>query len=147
MIFGLAQGSCLRFAVGFPPTAGRLPQRDPGVKRGGDERVPQRVRPDAFEDPGPASSAADDPSGAVAVQPDASCGQEDRPVCAFADGEVDRPGGARREWNGDDLAALAGDHQGSVPAFDAQGLDVGAGRLRHAQAVERQQRDQRMLSG
>jgi hypothetical protein len=82
--------------------------------------------PDALDDPGPAGSAADDPSGAVSVQPDASRGQEDRPVCAFANGEVDRPSGARRERNGDNLAALAGDHQGPVPAFDAQGLDVGA---------------------
>jgi hypothetical protein len=34
-----------------------------------------------------------------------------------------------------------------VPALDAQSLDVGAGDLRDAQPVERQQRDQRMLGG
>jgi hypothetical protein len=32
-----------------------------------------------------------------------------------------------------------------VPALDAQRLDVGAGGFRHAQPVEGQQRDQRVL--
>jgi len=57
------------------------------------------------------------------------------------------PGGARHQRGGDDLAALTGDHQGPVPAFDAQSLDVGAGGLGDAQPVEGQQRDQRMLGG
>jgi hypothetical protein len=52
--------------------------------------------------------------------------------------------GASRD--GDDLAALAGDHQGPVPALDAQVLDAGAGGFRHAQPVERQQGDQRVLA-
>jgi hypothetical protein len=68
-------------------------------------------------------------------------------VPALADGQVDRPRGARCERDGDHHAALAGDHQGAVPTLDAQGLDVGAGGFRHAQPVERQQRDQRMLTG
>ena len=63
-------------------------QRDPGVQRGGDERVPQRVGPDGFGDPGAAGDPADDPPGAVPVQPAAISGQEDRPVGALAD----RPG-------------------------------------------------------
>ena len=46
-----------------------IPQRDPGVQRGGDERVSERVGRDDFGDPGPAGSAPDDPSGAVPVQP------------------------------------------------------------------------------
>jgi hypothetical protein len=57
-------------------------ERDPGVEGGGDERVPQRVRPDRLGDPGAAGDPADDPGGAVPVQPPAIGGQEDRPVAA-----------------------------------------------------------------
>ena len=45
---------------------------------------------------------------------------------SFPGGQVDRPGVTGRERDGDDLAALAGDRQGPVPAFQAQVLDVGA---------------------
>jgi len=44
----------------------------------------------------PAGSAPDDPPGAVPVQPPPVRGQEHRPFGVFADGQVDRPGGARR---------------------------------------------------
>jgi hypothetical protein len=40
-----------------------------------------------------------------------------------------------------------GDDQGAVPAFQAQVLDVRAGGLRHAQSVEREQRDEGVLGG
>ncbi len=79
------------------------------------------------------------------VQPPAIGGQEDRSVAALTDGQVDRPGGAWRERDGDDLAALAGDHQGAVPALDAQALNAGAGRLGNPQPVQSEQGDQRML--
>ena len=103
-------------------------QRDPGVKRGGDERVPQRVGRDGFGDPGAAGGLADDPPGAVPVQPPPPvCGQEHRPAGALADGQVDRPCRARRQRDGDHLAALAGDGQGAVAAFQAQVIDVRAG--------------------
>ena len=36
--------------------------------------------------------------------------QEDRPFAALADSQVDGPCGARGQRDGDDLAALAGDH-------------------------------------
>jgi hypothetical protein len=122
-------------------------QWDPGIKRGGDECMPQCVRPDGLADPGPAGDAADDPPGAMPIQAAAVSGQEDRPVCALADSQVDRPGGARRERDRHDLASLAGDHERPVPALHAQRLDVRAGGLGHPQAVERQQRDQCMLFG
>jgi hypothetical protein len=50
-----------------------------------------------------------------------------------------------RERDGDDLAALAGDHQGPVPALDAHGFNIGTSGFGGPQPVERQQRDQRML--
>ena len=124
-----------------------IAQRDPGIQRGGDERVAERVRCDGLGDPGAAGDAADDPSGAVPVQPPAVRGQEHRPFGALADGQVDRSGGPRCERDGDDLAALAGDGQGPVPAFQAQVLDVRAGRLRDPQPVQGQQRDQGVLAG
>jgi hypothetical protein len=65
----------------------------------------------------------------VPVQPPAVPGQEHGPVGALADGQIDRPGGARCQRDGDDLAALAGDGQRPVAALQAQVLDVRAGGL------------------
>ena len=81
-------------------------QRDPGIQRGGDERVSERVRGDGFGDPGASRDLPDDPPGAMPVQPAPVCGQEDWSVCTFTGGQVDRPGGARRQRDRDDLAAL-----------------------------------------
>jgi hypothetical protein len=68
-------------------------------------------------DPGAARHAADDPGGAVPVQPPPVRGDEQRPLGALADGQVDRAGGTRGERDGDDLAALAGDDQSPVASF------------------------------
>jgi hypothetical protein len=105
----------------------------------------ERVRGDGFAVPGAAGDLADDPPGAVPVQPPPVRGQEHRTAGAFADGQVDDPGGARCQRNGHHLAAFAGDRQGPVPALQAQVLDVGPGGLRNAQPVQREQGDQRML--
>jgi hypothetical protein len=59
-------------------------------------------------DPGTADGAGDDARGAMAVQPPAVGSKEERPFGALAGGQVDRPGGARRERDGDDLAAPCG---------------------------------------
>ena len=83
-------------------------QRDPGIERGGNKRVPQRVRRDGLADSGAARGLTDDPPGAVPVQPPPVSGQEDRPLGTLADGQVDRPGRARCQRDGDDLAALCG---------------------------------------
>jgi len=123
-----------------------VPQRHPGVERRG-ERVSQGVRADVLGDLGAAGDPAEDPGGAVPVQPPPVRGEEQRSFGALVDGQVDRPGGARCQRNGDDLAALAGDDQGAVPAFQAQLLDVGAGGLRYPQPVQREQGDQRVLGG
>ena len=116
-------------------------QRDPRVERGGDERVPERVGRHGFGDPGEAGGLADDAPGAVPVQPPAVRCQEDRAAGALADGQVDRPGCAQCQRDGDDLAALAGDGQRPVPALEAQVLDVGTGGLGYPQPVQGQQGD------
>jgi hypothetical protein len=72
---------------------------------------------------------ADDPPGAVPVQPLPGSGQEDGAAGAFAGGQVDRPRGPRRERDHRPLAALPHDGQGPVAAFGAESLDVGAGGL------------------
>jgi hypothetical protein len=124
-----------------------IPQRHASFERRGDERVPERMRPYLLGQPGAAGDAADDPSGAVPVQPLPGSGGEDRSFAALADGEVDRAGGARGERDDGFLAALAGDRQRPVSSLGAQGFDVGAGGLGHAQPVEGEQRDQRVLGG
>jgi diadenosine tetraphosphatase ApaH/serine/threonine PP2A family protein phosphatase len=98
--------------------------------------VAQRVGPNRLGDPSASRYTADDPPGTVPVQPPAVGSYEDGPVVAFADGQVDRPRRARRERDGDDLAALAGDHQGPLPPLDAQVLNVGARGFGDAQPVE-----------
>ena len=64
---------------------------------------------------------------------------------SLADGQVNGAGGARCERDGDDFAALASDDQGPVAALEAQVINVRAGGLRHAQPVEGEQGDQRVL--
>jgi hypothetical protein len=68
----------------------------------------QRVGPDGLGDAGAAAQAADDPPGAVPVQPPPIGCQEDRALAAFAEGQVDRPRGPQRQRNGHDLAAFCG---------------------------------------
>jgi hypothetical protein len=54
-------------------------QRDAGVEGGGDERVPECVRADVLADSGAARDLADDPPGAVPVQPPPVNGDEEGP--------------------------------------------------------------------
>jgi hypothetical protein len=103
------------------------------------ERVPERRGADGLGDACPAGGPADDPPGAVPVQPGSCDGEEDRSLAALADGQVDRPRGPRSQWDDGFLPALADDRQGPVPAFDAQCLDVRAGGLGDPQAVQSQQ--------
>ena len=63
------------------------------------------------------------------IRPPAIDSREQGSFSALADGQVDRPGGARGERDSDDFAALAGDQQGPVPALKTEVLDVGSGRL------------------
>jgi hypothetical protein len=54
------------------------------------------VRPSRLADTSTAGCPADDPRGAMAVQPAAIGGQEDRSFAALADGQVNRPRRPRR---------------------------------------------------
>ena len=91
-----------------------ISERDGGAECGCDKRVSRGVRADWFVQSGASGDAVDDPPGAVPIQPRTGRGQEDRSFAAFADGEVDHPGGARREQDDSFLAALADDGQGAV---------------------------------
>ena len=104
------------------------------------------MRPGFLRQPGAASDPADDPPGAMPVQPPPVSGQEERAITSFCDGQVDRSGGAGRERDGDHLAGLASDDQGPVPALQAQVLDVRAGRFGDAQPIQDEKRDQRVLT-
>jgi hypothetical protein len=128
-------GWLLELRVGVRGGLLYVAQRHPGVEGGCDERVPQRMRADVLGDPGAAGDPADDPGCAVPVQPPPVRSDEKRPCGALADGQVDRASSARGERDGDDLAALAGDDQGAVAAFQAHVLDVRAGGLRYPQPV------------
>jgi hypothetical protein len=109
--------------------------------------MPQCVGSDRLVDPGSAGDPPHDPAGTVPVQAPAIGGKEDRPFGTLADGQIDRPRGARCQRDGDDLAAFAGHHQGAVPALDTQSLDDRASGLRNPKPVQGQQRDEPMLGG
>src|SRR5258708_40138213 len=89
--------------------------------------VPQRVRADLLADARAAGDAADDAGGAVPGQALPVAAEEQRALGALAGGQVDGAGGARREGEGDDLAALAGGDQGAGAAVGAHGVAVPAG--------------------
>ena len=83
----------------------------------------ERMRPDFLGDPGLPGDPADDPPCTMPVQPPPRIGrQEDGSFHALADGQVDRPCGARRERDGDDIPTLAGDH---YPPLNPERLDAG----------------------
>jgi transposase len=112
-----------------------IPQRDPSIQGGGNECVAQRVRSDRLGDPGAAGNPANDPPGTMPVQPPTVRGQEDGAVDPLADGQVDRPGGARCERDGDHLEdlhrldaklkAVKAELQTTVQAMGSHLMDIG----------------------
>ena len=84
---------------------------------------------DRLGDPGPAGDTPDDPGCPVPVEAAAVCGDEDRAAGPFADGQVDGAGSARRERDGDGLAALTQDGERPMSSLDAECVDVGPNRF------------------
>ncbi len=72
----------------------------------------------------------------AAVEALAVVAADDCAFVAFTDGEVDRSCRPRHQRDHRRLVALAEDAQGAVPSLEAEIFDVGAARLRDAQAVE-----------
>ena len=68
---------------------------------------------------------------------------DDGAFVVFTHGEVDRTGSPRHQRDKRWLVALAEDAQRAVPSLEAKILDVGAARLRHAQAVQPEEHDKR----
>jgi hypothetical protein len=94
--------------------------------------VSQGVRSDRLVHSGAAGDSVHDAAGAVPIHPLAVGSQEDRAVESFTDNEIDCSGGAWCERDGHNLAALAQDAEGAVPALEAEGVDVGGQELRRS---------------
>ena len=115
------------------------------VEGGRDESVAQSMWTDRLVNPGPARHPAHYAPSTVAVHALAIGAQEDGAGQPLADSQVDSPGRARREGHGYDLATLAHDGERAVAPLEPQGLDVSADRFRDPQAVQCQQRNERVL--
>jgi hypothetical protein len=109
--------------------------------------MPKGVRADRLVDPGAARDPADEATGPVTVHALAVGAQEDGAGGPLTDGQVDRPGRARRQRHGYHLAPLANDSERAMAALHAQGLDVGTEGFGDAQPVQGKQRDKGMLDG
>ena len=121
-------------------------QRDASVEGGGDECMSESVGTYPLVDPAVSGDAPHDPTGGVTIEAAAIGAEEDRSFQPLADGQVDGPGRAGSEGDGDDLAALAQDGQRAVTAFETKSVDVGPGSLRYPQPVEDQHRDEGVFS-
>ena len=119
-----------------------IAQWDAGVERGGDERMTQRVRSNAFVEPGSTGEATNNSPRRMPIETIAVIVDQDRPVETFADGQGDSPRDAWCEGHGGQLAALAHHGEGPAPALHAERADVGAECFRDPQTVQCQQRDQ-----
>ena len=84
--------------------------------------------------------------GGVAIHPGAAAVEQDWPAGAVADGLVDGPADGRRQWQQDDLGALAAHAQYPVPVLFAEIGDVCPGSLEDAQAEEPEHGDQREVA-
>jgi hypothetical protein len=107
-----------------------------GVEGSGDERVTQGVGSYELGYPGSSGDAAHDPPGGVSVDPYPVGSDEDRPVAAFADRQVDGSGRPRCERHGHDLASLAHDGERAVSPLQPEVLDGGADGFGDPQPVE-----------
>jgi hypothetical protein len=67
---------------------------------------------------------------------------QDRALVAFADGEVDRPGGSGHERDRAGLVAFTENVQGAVPALKTEVFDVGAAGLGDTETVQSEEHRQ-----
>ncbi len=88
---------------------------------------------------------ADDPGRTVAIESLTVGPEEDRPLQALADGQVDGPGRPGGEGDRHDISALARDGQRPMSSLEAQGLDVGSCCLRDPQPIQDEQRDESVV--
>ena len=116
-----------------------------GIEGSREERVAQRVRAGSLRDPGALGQPPHRPSSGVPGQALAVVAEEDRPVEPLTDRQIEGPGSAWCEGDGDGLAALAMHHQGAAAPVEAELVDVGTERLGVPQTVQRQQRTQHMI--
>jgi hypothetical protein len=98
-------------------------QRDPGVEGGHDERGSQHVRVDGAE-PRALADRPDPAMRGAPVETVAVTAPQDRPVVAFAGGQVDGPGGPGDERHGGRLVALAYDPQRAMAALETEVLTL-----------------------
>jgi hypothetical protein len=115
-----------------------------GVEGEGDEGVAEAVWGDALGDVGLANDSRHHSGGATPIHPVPRGSDEERTRGAVADDLVDQPRGATGVRDGLLFAALAVRPHSPEHTPPSDVFDVDAGRLRHPQAIEPQQADQRV---
>jgi len=98
-------------------------ERYAGVERGHDEPGSKHVGMNRSE-PGALADGAYPAVRGATIEALAVSAAKDRSLAAFADREVDGPGGSGHQRNGGGLVALADDVQGPVATLDTEVLDV-----------------------
>jgi hypothetical protein len=114
------------------------------VGGGGDERLPQGMRPDGLVDPGISRYAAHETASYGAAKAPPVGADKDRPGKPFPDGKVDcpsRPPGYRHSHN---FAALAQRRQGAVPRSSPM-ASMSAPIASDTEPIEREERDEGVL--
>jgi hypothetical protein len=132
--WGAGQGSCgpvVTHRGSWVGVAGGdldVPQVHAGIEHGRDKCMAEHVRVCLG---GSHSGGLGEPpqaaGGGVAVHPGAAAVEQDRPTAMAACRLVDGPADRGRQWNQDDLGALATHAQYPVAVFFAEVGDVGAG--------------------
>src|SRR5262249_339402 len=108
-----------------------------GVEHSRDERVPQRVRPNALGYSCLAGDATHHTAGGMTVEPLAGAVDEEGAFQPLADREVEGPTHSWRQRHPDDLPAFAVHGQGPMTSLEAERVDVCAEGFGDPQSVQR----------
>ena len=119
-------------------------ERDAGVEGGHDERRSKHVRVHDGE-PGAVTDRTDPAMRGAAIKTLPVTTLQDRSLAALADGQVDRSGRPRDEWDRRGLVSFADDAQRPMSPLEPEILDVGGARFAHAQTIETEQDRQRRV--